>query len=158
VAKNRNHLELPTFVDSDDPTYVYIRDIFNKSFSRLGLGGKTEENKACLLALQRAHLDQRRTFEATPFSEPGCCDWIFDIAQMRGWLHDTHGTLLIEGLPGSGKTVLAKHLVHQLPKVLEPKSPAVLYHFFRFRDLDFETESDGILASLLYQLCCIDPS
>jgi hypothetical protein len=145
-------------VDPEDPTYVYIRDIVSKLFRRLGLGGEAEESEACLLALQRAHLGQRRTFEAIPFSEPGCCDWIFDLTQMRGWLHDMRGKLLIEGPPGSGKTVLAKHLIPELPKALGQGDMAVLYHFFTFRDSDFEAEGDEMLASLLYQLCHIHPS
>jgi hypothetical protein len=26
VAKNRNHIDFPTFIDAEDPTYVYIKD------------------------------------------------------------------------------------------------------------------------------------
>ncbi|KAK0508752.1 hypothetical protein JMJ35_009028 [Cladonia borealis] len=155
VARDRNHLELPSFVDSEDPTYIYIRDIVGKVFSRLGLGQETEESKACVFALQHAHLPQSRTFELIPSSVPGRCEWILDVAQMRDWLRNKRRHLIIEGLPGVGKTVLAKYLVQKLPTALEWESLTVLHFFFRF---GVEAKSDEMFASLLYQLFRTNPS
>jgi len=133
VATNRNHLELPTFIDPEDPTYVFIRTTVGKTFSRLGLGGETDEKKSCLRVLERAHYNQRATFEAVPLPAPGVCDWIFVTSQMKGWLQHRHGNLLLEGSPGSGKTVLAKHIARQLPLTLQTQATLVLYHFFSWR-------------------------
>lgn len=155
VARNRNHLQLPTFIDSEDPTYVHIRDTFNNLFSRLGLGREIEESQACLLALQSAHVDNSRKFELIPDSEPGSCEWILELDQMKCWLRDPRGRLVIEGKPGSGKSVLAKYLVRQLPEAFGRETSIVLSHFFSLKS---EKQDSGLLASLICQFCRIDPS
>lgn len=114
----------------------------------------TEESKACLHALSRSHFDCVSRFESIPDPYSGSCDWVFDVTQVQAWLNNPYGTLLIEGPPGCGKSVLAKHLVHQLPKALGQKAPAILHYFNNhlLSDRDFAQ----ILASLLYQLFQMD--
>ncbi|GAB1210825.1 hypothetical protein APSETT445_009623 [Aspergillus pseudonomiae] len=54
-------------------------------------------------------------------AEPGTCEWILDHASFRGWLQkhpSVTAPLYIQGIPGSGKSVLLKFLVKELEKRL----------------------------------------
>ncbi|KAI9043656.1 skeletrophin [Aspergillus affinis] len=54
-------------------------------------------------------------------AEPGTCEWILDHASFRNWLQkdpSVTAPLYIQGIPGSGKSVLLKFLVKELEKRL----------------------------------------
>ncbi|KAL4736696.1 hypothetical protein BDV11DRAFT_211054 [Aspergillus similis] len=54
-------------------------------------------------------------------AEPGTCEWIFEHANLRNWLQkdpSVTAPLYIQGIPGSGKSVLLKFLVKELEKRL----------------------------------------
>lgn len=116
----------------------------------------TEETEACLRLLQRAQFPSSRMLDNIPFTKNSLCDWIFDTIEMNSWLKNPENVLMIGGPPGCGKSVLAKHLIYQLPTALEPKTAKVLYHIFDDRHENLRPES--MLASLLYQLCQERPS
>ena len=60
---------------------------------------------------------------------PGTGNWFTSSTTYREWLEgDEHGLLWIKGIPGSGKSVAAAHLVDELSQS-NPTSP-VLYFFF----------------------------
>lgn len=51
--------------------------------------------------------------------EPGTCEWIFEHEAFRHWIatdSTTHTPLYIQGIPGSGKSVLLKFLAKELEK------------------------------------------
>jgi Cdc6-like AAA superfamily ATPase len=61
---------------------------------------------------------------------PGTGSWLTSTVTYREWLESNeHGILWIKGIPGSGKSVVAAHLVDELSRS-NPTSP-VLYFFFR---------------------------
>ncbi|KAF2733336.1 ankyrin [Polyplosphaeria fusca] len=63
---------------------------------------------------------------------PGTGAWLKSTAVYQEWLHGTnknHGLLWIKGIPGSGKSVVAAHLVQDLSRS-HPGVP-VLFFFFR---------------------------
>jgi hypothetical protein len=94
-------------------------------------------------------------FDEIPSTQKGLCNWIFDTYEMRNWLANPEGVLVIKGPPGCGKTVLAKHLFHQLPIAHQPRSVKVLYHMSGHQYGGLKIES--MLASMLFQLCRDDP-
>ncbi|KAI1809721.1 hypothetical protein GGS20DRAFT_260186 [Poronia punctata] len=60
----------------------------------------------------------------------GTSTWVTSHSTYLDWLQSTEaGTLWIKGIPGSGKSVLTSHVVHEL--ALEHPGVPVLYFFFR---------------------------
>lgn len=147
LAKGKNHLELPTFVDRDDPTYICIRDSINQSLDRHGREIGRHESTRLLQALwQEAAISM---IEAIPEPIPGTCEWIFNRIEWKTWQANAGGVLLIEGGPGSGKSVLSKHLLHKIPLNLRPRPTFVFYHSFCH---SHKTRWENVLANFLYQI------
>ncbi|KAF2236554.1 ankyrin [Viridothelium virens] len=94
------------------------------------------------------------------------CDWILEHAAFRKLQHDDNSRLLwLHGTPGSGKTVLMKHVVQSMEDILcgrtsDAKLPitsvAGVSHciaFFFCDDKDpLRKTVEGVLLSILYQI------
>ena len=148
LAKGKSHLELPMFVDTDDPSYVYIRDSVSRSLDRYGREVGRRESEQLLRALWRVDYEER--LNSIPIPHEGTCEWIFHTEPMESWLAEPRGILLIQGSPGSGKSVLAKHLVRRMPEALQPRATVVLYYFVSHASV--RNTCEILVASLLHQL------
>ncbi len=69
---------------------------------------------------------------------------------MGSWSARGRGILLVLGLPGSGKSVLVKQLVRQMPEALQPQATRVVHYFVRLES--FGNTCDNIMASFLHQI------
>ena len=86
---------------------------------------------------------------------PGTGSWLTSSATYNSWLKSTqHGTLWIKGIPGSGKSVFAAHLINTLTKA-HPGQP-VLYFFFR-QIIDANHEPSALLRDWLDQILEYSP-
>ena len=86
---------------------------------------------------------------------PGTNVWLTQTRPYQDWLQDSEvGTLWIKGIPGSGKSVIAAHLVDELTRT-SPGSP-VLYFFFR-QIIDANHEPAALLRDWLDQILEYSP-
>ena len=61
-------------------------------------------------------------------ASPGTCEWIFDNPQFRNWTKENfsiNGPLYIQGIPGSGKSVLVKYLIREIERRLRVGTPSL---------------------------------
>lgn len=79
---------------------------------------------------------------------PGTCEWFIQHALFRQWRSsNAHGMLWVSADPGSGKSVLARHLVdHVLPD-----TNAVICHFFFKDDFEAQKSAKNAVSSILHQ-------
>ena len=148
LAKGKSHLELPMFIDTHDPSYVYIRDSVSRSLDRHGREVGPREGSQLLGALWQINYEKRLDSVQEPHQ--GTCEWILHTEPMKSWLAEPHGTLLIQGPGGIGKSVFAKYLVRRIPEALQPRATVVLYYFARSNPLGDTCEN--LVASILHQL------
>ena len=148
LARGKNHLELPKFVDKDDPAYVCIRDSVIHTLDRYGRGAGQREGEELLRALWQVDYEERLRYIPDP--QQRTCEWIFDTDLMRDWLDKPRGIFLIVGGPGSGKSVLSKHLVLRIPQILQPQATRVLHYFIRIGSSGDTCEN--VIASFLHQI------
>ena len=148
LARGKNHLELPKFVDKDDPAYICIRDLVRRTLDHYGQEAGRRESEEMLRALWQVDYEQR--LHDIPDPHQRTCEWIFDTELMRSWLDKPRGILLIVGKAGSGKSVLSKHLVRRLPQILQPQATRFLHHFITFGNSGHTCEN--IIASFLHQI------
>ena len=148
LAKGKSHLELPMFVDTDDPSYVCIRNSVSRSLDRHGREVGRRENEKLLRALWQVDYEERISSIREPLE--GTCEWMFHTEPMESWLTEPRGILLVQGTYGSGKSVLAKHLVRRMPEALQPRATVVLYYFVSY---EFSRDTcESLMASFLHQL------
>ena len=86
---------------------------------------------------------------------PGSYDWIWDTSQARNFFASSASTsMIIQGRPGSGKTILSSFIIQSLMKREEQ---AVLYFFCQAGDPE-KREITCILRTILSQLLVVDQS
>ncbi|KAK0706216.1 hypothetical protein B0T26DRAFT_725797 [Lasiosphaeria miniovina] len=88
----------------------------------------------------------------------GTCLWIFDNAAYKSWKSSAKGVFWTLGLPGTGKSVMIKHLVSSARIEASKGSTLILSHFFSATGTPLQHSIDGLLRSLIYQLLLTDPS
>jgi ankyrin repeat protein len=88
------------------------------------------------------------------FPSEGTCDWIFGHEQFVSWSTAPSSSLLwLHGIPGSGKTILTRHVVEELKiRSLGDLKALLVYHFFDYSGDSTRNSTDGLLRSLLFQL------
>lgn len=148
LAKGKGHLDLPMFVDANDPAYICIRDSVNRSLNRHGREIGQRESEQILRALWQVDYEERINSIQEPYQRT--CEWLFDTEPTKSWFANPRGILLVQGFPGSGKSVLAKHLVRQIPEALRSRATRTLYYFVCFKT--FKDTCENIMASFLHQL------
>jgi len=77
---------------------------------------------------------------------PGTGDWLFHTDQYREWHDSGTGTLWIQGIPGSGKSVVAANLIGTLKNENAP----VLFFFAR-RIIKSNSDPQQLVRDCLYQ-------
>ncbi|KAJ4221452.1 hypothetical protein NW759_006698 [Fusarium solani] len=88
--------------------------------------------------------------------EPGTGRWLLDSPQFSEWLTGTRTTLLCQGLPGAGKTVMASRVINHL-ECTAPEKAVVVYAYCDAGKRE-QQKAVHILASLLRQLIEASPS
>lgn len=87
--------------------------------------------------------------------EEGTCAWLTASPAYQSWLHGSEkGMLWIQGIPGSGKSVLAANLIHDI-SAANPGVP-VLYFFFR-QIIDANHTPSALLRDWLDQVLTYSP-
>lgn len=90
--------------------------------------------------------------------EEGTGQWLLDSAEFQIWLETDKQTLLCQGIPGAGKTILTSIVVKELiARFYDNKSIGIAYLYCDFRHQD-EQKVDDLLASILRQLVQSQPS
>ncbi|KAL7956611.1 ankyrin repeat-containing domain protein [Trichoderma compactum] len=89
----------------------------------------------------------------------GTSEWLIkENAQFTSWVQSPSSFLWLHGKAGSGKSVLSSSVIHHLQREYkDDASTAVVYFYFTFSDAK-KQESDGMLASLIKQVCCHRPN
>lgn len=83
----------------------------------------------------------------------GTCQWLISTSTYQQWHEgDANGLLWIKGIPGSGKSVMAASIIHQLRKEDVP----VLFFFFR-QIIDANHQPAGALRDWLCQILPFSP-
>ncbi|KAF1963678.1 ankyrin [Byssothecium circinans] len=86
---------------------------------------------------------------------PGTGAWLTSSETYREWLNgEEHGLLWIKGIPGSGKSVVAAHIIDELSRA-HPGIP-ILYFFFR-QIIDANHEPVALLRDWLDQILMYSP-
>ncbi|EEU36414.1 uncharacterized protein NECHADRAFT_8504, partial [Fusarium vanettenii 77-13-4] len=88
--------------------------------------------------------------------EPGTGRWLLDSPQFSEWLTGTETTLLCQGLPGAGKTVMTSLVIDHLG-CSAPEETVVVYAYCDAGKRE-QQKAVHILASLLRQLIEASPS
>lgn len=88
--------------------------------------------------------------------EPGTGRWLLDSPQFSEWLTGTDTTLLCQGLPGTGKTLMASLIINHL-QCTAPEKAVVIYGYCDAGKRE-QQKAAHILASLLRQLIAASPS
>lgn len=84
-------------------------------------------------------------------AQPGTCKWILDHPQYLAWREDEGSSILhAMGKPGSGKTVLSRHVLETLREIDSENKSQVLYCFCNNRDNPNQTAPD-ILGAMVHQ-------
>ncbi|KAL0636337.1 hypothetical protein Q9L58_004684 [Maublancomyces gigas] len=83
-------------------------------------------------------------------AQVGTCEWIFDHPQYLAWQKDEGPSIIYAmGKPGSGKTVLSRHVLEALREA-NPDTTELLYCFCNNRDNPNQTAPD-ILGAMIHQ-------
>ncbi|UKZ83343.1 hypothetical protein TrVFT333_011151 [Trichoderma virens FT-333] len=91
--------------------------------------------------------------------EAGTSEWLLTSNQkFTTWMESPRSFLWLHGKAGSGKSILSSSVVKYLKdRYSEDPSVAIAYFYFSFSDLK-KQERDGMLRSLIKQICCQRPN
>ncbi|KAL6690781.1 ankyrin repeat-containing domain protein [Trichoderma pleuroticola] len=85
--------------------------------------------------------------------EPGTNDWLVESEEFQTWERSDESLLWLHGKAGSGKSVISSSVISYLrDKYASQPSTAIAYFYFSFSDIK-KQEVDGMLASLIKQIC-----
>ncbi|KAF4340446.1 hypothetical protein FBEOM_5631 [Fusarium beomiforme] len=121
-------------------------------------GKKQEERKRRNHLLKRlSSYDHSTAFNnARSKRQLGTAEWVFDMDVYRNWSKsDTSAVLHVTGKIGSGKTILASHVVENLYQK-RGGNVFISYFFLRFDDVA-SLKCDTIIRSLVHQMLCTVP-
>ena len=105
-------------------------------------------DKICALDPLRKH----RTVEAVRLDGTGL--WLFEVQAFKDWLYQPQsGELALEGITGSGKTVLVSHLLDFLTRRAVGHETGLCYHYCDYADA-ISLDLAVICRSLVKQLLC----
>ncbi|KAF3137102.1 hypothetical protein TWF594_007615 [Orbilia oligospora] len=100
--------------------------------------------------------DHRTALKKRSISSSG--NWVFDSPKFETWLNSnsvSDSILYINGIPGSGKTILVSTIIEYLLNSGHTKNGAVLFFYFKHHDSDGKGAGKtkcGMLCALLMQL------
>ncbi|EGX44058.1 hypothetical protein AOL_s00210g219 [Orbilia oligospora ATCC 24927] len=100
--------------------------------------------------------DHRTALKKRSISSSG--NWVFDSPKFEKWLNGNSGNdsiLYINGIPGSGKTILVSTIIEYLLNSGHTRNGTILYFYFKHHDNDNKGAGKtkcGMLCALLMQL------
>ncbi|KAF2677498.1 hypothetical protein K458DRAFT_319518, partial [Lentithecium fluviatile CBS 122367] len=110
---------------------------------------------ALLDSLPFEQMDFRHSKIQTAHS--GTLEWVFS-TQWKSWIESADPIFWISGKPGSGKSTLMKHLVHNSRSHLSSSHNLVIVdYFFWVGGTDLQRSQEGLLRSLLYDILRQNP-
>ncbi|KAK1242542.1 hypothetical protein MKX08_005354 [Trichoderma sp. CBMAI-0020] len=91
--------------------------------------------------------------------EAGTSEWLLrSNGNFSTWINNSNSFIWLHGKAGSGKSILSTSVIkHLKDKYDNDSSVAVAYFYFSFSDLK-KQERDGMLRSLIKQICCQRPN
>ncbi|KAF4460637.1 nb-arc and ankyrin domain [Fusarium albosuccineum] len=160
-----NHTEICRMTGRDDPNYRKVGQELQRIYGSIlkvrqtlrpidqGLAKRLSHEQACLDSLWFPKMRLRQ--QAIPEPSPKTCQWLFQHIDYQTWSQrrrtETHqGLLLINGIPGSGKSTLIKEIYKQTMQN-EPDCHVAAFFFDADGDVNQHTQL-GMFRSLLYQL------
>ncbi len=154
-----DHHNVCKYASQQDPNYISVRNVLKSLISRLrkpdflppdnSLGqddGKLEK----LLAISQAPDDDYEFFRDRWM--PGSCEWITSNPTFTSWSVDDSYTprfLWVNGLPGSGKSILSSFVIEHLKRL----GKSCQFYFFKHGDQS-KRSPNSLLRSLAYQIAC----
>ncbi|TIA08966.1 WD40 repeat-like protein [Aureobasidium pullulans] len=162
---NANHTDLTKFLAEDDQNYRTVRNRLAMTMENIRKTSKTFGTALPPVSRGRfldAQLDKLRSYlnistapEDILSSIPdvrvdGSCEWLTNKRSFKDWLESRSPRYLwLEGSPGTGKTMLSTHVIHQL------RDDPVCYHFFGGGE--HQASSLGsFLSSIAYQMAKVN--
>ncbi|KAF9784163.1 hypothetical protein IL306_008316 [Fusarium sp. DS 682] len=83
----------------------------------------------------------------------GTCDWLLRHETYTSWASHDRGLLWIKGKPGSGKSMLLRHVLNNAMAMPNTEEGAlILSYFFHGRGTELQRTPFGLFRSLLHQL------
>ncbi|KAF2148220.1 hypothetical protein K461DRAFT_297653 [Myriangium duriaei CBS 260.36] len=114
---------------------------------------------------KKAHHESIGKFKTSAYEEflysipervDGTCEWFRQNTLFKDWISNAKlAAMLLTAEPGSGKTVLAKHLVQEALRQHITPEPVILYYFFK--DVVGQKELHIALCAILHQLLSQKP-
>jgi hypothetical protein len=99
--------------------------------------------------LQPASVTEHETFLNAEHYLPGTGQWLQKNEAFRSWIeHRSMQQIWIHGLPGSGKSVLAAHII----STLQDDNSSILAFFFCNRDEPSKRSASSVMRTILSQL------
>lgn len=84
--------------------------------------------------------------------QPGTGQWLLNKAEFKSWMSESKKTLLCQGFPGAGKTILTSVVVNHLHiKFNNDTRVSIAYIYCHYKEQDIQYP-ENLLASLLKQL------
>lgn len=87
----------------------------------------------------------------------GTCQWIFQTEEFQSWLSGSSRTLLCQGMPGSGKTIITSVVIdHLATRLMKYPTIGIAYLYCTFNHQKLQTAelqtTEQLLSSVLRQL------
>lgn len=82
----------------------------------------------------------------------GTGQWLLDSSQFQNWFHKKGQTLLCQGIPGAGKTIMAATVNDYIRNTIQDHSHSGLAFIFCNFRRQHQQKADDILSSILKQL------
>ncbi|KAJ6159875.1 hypothetical protein N7497_004412 [Penicillium chrysogenum] len=150
---NANHRDVARFASTSDPSYLAVRNslaayIESKRGSKITQGQRVEGDRleALNIFLSSSEAPEGDLMSQDDTRVPGSCDWFLRKPSFERWLDCSYPQLLwLRGRPGTGKTVLASHIINHL------RSMGKDCCFFFFKQ---EDKSKVSINSFLRSLAC----
>ncbi|KAI1462053.1 WD40 repeat-like protein [Annulohypoxylon moriforme] len=165
MPMNADHRSICKFDAPDDPNYLILRNALSTTIN--SAIKHTKKSKEDIAKSDLEHLDTYLGISASSLNPEddlmiaqdsriaGTCEWLslkYSFIQWRNFENATR-IMWLNGLPASGKSVLAGYIIDQLRN--DHHGPSCSYFFFKHAD---ETKSrlGSCLRSLAFQMACAD--
>ena len=151
LARQNDHIKLTEAIKSDVETVHRKVHEISEGMAQLDLSDKHHKIRRWLSGPDPS-LNYNRALQKR-HGKTG--SWLFGHGGFRDWKQDPgpSSVIWLYGIPGCGKTILCSTILeHVLQSYAQTANVAVLYFFFDFQDID-KQQHEGMIRSLLSQLC-----
>ncbi|RYC54364.1 hypothetical protein CHU98_g11846 [Xylaria longipes] len=160
---NADHRSICKFDSPTDPNYITIRNSLSKAVEDI-LGDvflkRSKEMKLQIRNIETflmiSYNAEDDLITAETNKTEGTCEWVISLESFESWRDSPSETPMfywLTGEPGSGKTVLAAHIIRHLQSV----GSDVCFHFFHHGRKTHQSISE-FLRQIAYQMALHHPS